>query len=67
MVSWYIVANNCLHYQENERPSNEELCQSSRLAGLKETREYRDSVEQVERVQNDIAQLERQMGEMQVI
>ena len=58
------IAVDCLHYQENERPSSEELCQ--RLAGLKETREYRESVEQVERVQNDIAQLERQIGEMQV-
>jgi hypothetical protein len=42
------IAVDCLHYQENERPSSEELCQ--RLAGLKETREYRESVEQVERV-----------------
>ena len=58
------IAMDCLHYQENERSSSEELCQ--RLAGLKETREYRESVEQVERVQNDIAQLERQMREMQV-
>ena len=57
------IAVDCLHYQENERPSSEELCQ--RLADLKETREYRESVEQVERVQNDIAQLERQIGEMQ--
>ena len=58
------IAMDCLHYQENERPSCEELCQ--RLAGLKETREYRESVEQVERVQNDITELERQIGEMQV-
>ena len=58
------IAMDCLHYQENERPSSEELCQ--RLADLKETREYRESVEQVERVQNDIAELERQMREMQV-
>ena len=58
------IAMDCLHYQENQRPSSEELCQ--RLTGLKETREYRESVEQVERVQNDIAELERQMGEMQV-
>jgi serine/threonine protein kinase len=58
------IANDCLHYQENERPSSEELCQ--RLAGLKITREYRESVEQVERVQNDIAQLERQMGEKKI-
>ena len=58
------IAVDCLHYQENERPSSEELCQ--RLAGLKETSKYRESVEQVERVQNDIAQLERQRREMQV-
>ena len=58
------IAMVCLHYQENERPSSEELCQ--RLAGLKETREYRESIEQVERVQNDIAKLERRIGEMQV-
>ena len=58
------IAMDCLHYQENERPSSEELCQ--RLAGLKETREYRESIEQVERMQNDIIELERQMGEMQV-
>ena len=58
------IAMDCLHYQENERPSSEELCQ--RLAGLKETREYRESVEQVERVQNDITQVDVQMREMQV-
>ena len=58
------IAMDCLHYQENERPSSEELCE--RLAGLKETREYRESMERVEREQNGIAELERQIGEMQV-
>ena len=58
------IAMDCLHYQENERPSSEELCQ--RLGGLKETREYRESEKQVERVQNDIAEVERQMEELQV-
>ena len=58
------IAMDCLRYQENERPSSEELCE--RLAGLKETREYRESMEQVEREQNDIAELERQIGEMQI-
>jgi hypothetical protein len=38
------IAVDCLNYQENERPSSEELCQ--RLADLKETREYRESEEQ---------------------
>jgi N-acetylneuraminic acid mutarotase len=36
----------CLHYQENDRPSSEELCQ--RLAGLKESREYRESTHQIQ-------------------
>ena len=58
------IAMDCLRYQENERPSSEELCE--RLAGLKETREYRESMERVEREQNDIAELERQIGEMQI-
>ena len=58
------IAMDCLHYQERERPSSEELCQ--RLAGLKENIEYVESVQQVEREQNDIATLERQIGEMQV-
>ena len=58
------IALDCLRYQERERPSSEELCQ--RLAGLKENTEYGESVQQVEREQNDIATLERQIGEMQV-
>ena len=58
------IAMDCLRYQENERPSSEELWE--RLAGLKETREYRESMERVEREQNDIAELERQIGEMQI-
>ena len=58
------IAMDCLHYQESERPSSEELCQ--RLADLEESRMYRESMQQVERVQNDIAELEKQIGEMQV-
>ena len=58
------IAMDCLRYQERERPSSEELCQ--RLAGLRENIEYGESVQQVEREQNDIATLERQIGEMQV-
>ena len=58
------IAMDCLRYQENERPSSEELCE--RLAGLKETREYRESMERVEREQNGIAELERQIGEIQI-
>ena len=55
------IAMDCLRYQERERPSSEELCQ--RLAGLKSNTEYGESVQ---REQNDIATLERQIGEMQV-
>ena len=36
------IVNHCLQYQERSRPSSEELCQ--RLAGLKESREYRESM-----------------------
>jgi hypothetical protein len=36
-----LIAKDCLNFQEKERPSSEELCQ--RLAGLKESREYRES------------------------
>ena len=46
------IAMNCLHYQENDRPSSEELCQ--RLAGLKESREYRESTRQIQnKIQNE--------------
>jgi hypothetical protein len=58
------IAVDCLHYQENERPSSEELCQ--RLAGLKETREYRESVDQIEKVPNDIAELERKLRDTKI-
>ena len=40
------IAKNCIQFQEKDRPSSEELCQ--RLADLKETRVYRDSIQQVE-------------------
>ena len=56
------IAMDCLRYQEKERPSSEELCE--RLAGLKETREYRESMERVERQQNSIAELERQVQQL---
>ena len=38
------IAMECLKYEENERPSSEELCQ--RLAGLKDSQHYRDNVRQ---------------------
>ena len=47
------IAMNCLQYEENKRPSREELCQ--RLATLKETREYQESMQKFERIMNNIA------------
>ena len=58
------IAIDCFCYQENERPSSEELCE--RLTGLKETTEYGESIERVEMEQNDVSELERQIREMQV-
>ena len=43
------IINQCLQYQERSRPSSEELCQG--LAGLKESREYRESTH---RIHNEI-------------
>jgi serine/threonine protein kinase len=57
------IAKDCLHYQENERPSSEELCQ--RLAGLKETREYRENVEQVEWMLNGIVTVQQLRDEFE--
>ena len=37
------IAIDCLEFHEKDRPSSEELCQ--RLAGLKESREYKDNVQ----------------------
>ena len=45
------IAVDCLHYQENDRPSSEELCQ--RLAGLKESREYRESKHRIQNANSD--------------
>ena len=57
------IAMDCLKYRENERPSSEELCQ--RLAGLKESSEYRDNVrEQRDEIQpkdNQITALSQQL------
>jgi serine/threonine protein kinase len=39
------IAKYCIRFQEKDRPSSEELCQ--RLAGLKESREYRESAHQI--------------------
>ena len=50
------IAVDCLHYQENDRPSSEELCQ--RLADLKESREYRESTCQIqEKIQSNSDQV----------
>jgi predicted nucleic acid-binding Zn-ribbon protein len=41
-----LIAKDCIRFQEKDRPSSEELYQ--RLAGLKETREYRESTCQIQ-------------------
>ena len=40
------IAKDCLNYQESKRPSSEELCQ--RLAAIKESTKYKNSVEKGE-------------------
>ena len=52
------IAMDCLNYQERERPSSEELCQ--RLAGLKDSNHYRDSVRQH---QDEIQTKDRELEE----
>ena len=39
------IAKDCIHFQDKDRPSSEELCQ--KLASLKETREYRENSHQI--------------------
>jgi serine/threonine protein kinase len=41
-----LIAKDCIRFQEKDRPSSEELCQ--RLAGLNESREYRESTHQIQ-------------------
>ena len=56
------IANHCLQYQERSRPSSEELCQ--RLASLKESREYRESTQQIQNANSDqILLLTKQLQE----
>ena len=59
------IAKNCIQFQEKDRPSSEELCQ--RLADLKETRVYRDSIQQVEEEippnDNEVLMLTQQLQE----
>jgi hypothetical protein len=63
------IAVDCLHYQENDRPSSEELCQ--RLAGLKESREYRESTHQIQeevKLNNDqVLLLTQQLQEKDIL
>ena len=55
------IAMDCLHYQESERPSSEELCQ--RLAELKSSIQYRESVDRTSR--HDDSQLDQLHVELQ--
>ena len=62
------IAIDCLEYQERERPSSEELCQ--RLAGLKESTKYRESVEQqrdeIRAKDDQLSAVTQQLREMNV-
>ena len=62
------IAIDCLKYQERERPSSEELCQ--RLAGLKETTKYGESVEQqrdeIQAKDDQLSAVTQQLREMNV-
>ena len=63
------IAIDCLEYQERERPSSEELCQ--RLAGLKESTTYRESVEQqrdeIRAKDDQLSTVTQQLREMTVV
>ena len=52
-----LIATDCLEFQDKDRPSSEELCQ--RLASLKETRGYKESVQnQQDEIQAKDSQIE---------
>ena len=59
------IAVDCLSYQDNERPSSEVLCQ--RLAGLKESREYKDDLQkqfdEIQAKDNQLIHLTEQLQE----
>ena len=60
-----LIANDCLKYQDNDRPSSGELCE--RLAVLKESRRYRESFQtyfnEIQTKNNQIAYLDQQLQE----
>ena len=61
-----IIAKDCLHFQEKDRPSSEELCQ--RLADLKKSREYTECVnipsdEQVVMLKQQLQEKNRMLSE----
>ena len=62
------IAIDCLKYKESKRPSSEELCQ--RLAGLKESTKYRESVEQqrdeIRAKDDQLSAVTQQLREMNV-
>ena len=62
------IAEKCLSYQENDRPSSEELCQ--RLAELKDSSKYVESAQQTEKVQDSFEattkKLKEQIRDLQI-
>ena len=58
------IANDCLEYQDDDRPSCKQLCE--RIAALKESRKYRRSLQNLDEVQdkdNQIILLAQQLQE----
>ena len=53
------IASDCLIYEEGQRPSSEDVCQ--RLANLKKTSEYEESVKQAERDADTVQQLRHEI------
>ena len=64
-----IIAKDCLHFQEKDRPSSEELCQ--RLADLKGTGVYRESVQshhdEIQAKDTQIASQTQQLQEKDIL
>ena len=63
------IAKNCIQFQEKDRPSSEELCQ--RLADLKETGKYRESmqshIDEIQAKDNQIVSQCQQLREKDIL
>ena len=57
------IATKCLNYNEEDRPSAQELCH--RLAALKGVQQYRDSVQQAQERSRELQQQQKQIQDLQ--